>query len=131
MISYAAQDCFNICFQAFTKLGNAVQQEKNIYIRPDSRQRWNSPTHLLLHDNFKGKLLHLWIINIEQIYMRDLPLLSSARSRILASLFFSCILSKQGQLLRLVAVSSQLSVLMSRGFMSRLQTSLYHSLVLP
>ena len=47
-----------------------------------------------------------------------LALLSSARSRILSSPIFSCSLSKQRQLLQLV--SSLVSVLMSRPFMSRL-----------
>ena len=53
--------------------------------------------------------------------------LSSARFRILSSPALSCFLSKQSQLMRFAAVSSHISVLLSRAFMMCLQMSLYRS----
>ena len=55
------------------------------------------------------------------------PLSARFRIRIFSSPVFSNVLSKQRQLLRFAAVSSQISVLMSRAFMSRSQISLYLS----
>ena len=51
----------------------------------------------------------------------------SAKFRIFSSPVFSSFLSKQRRLLRFATVSSQISVLMSRALMWRLQTYLYLS----
>ena len=69
--------------------------------------------------------LQVWLVGVAvAMHAFRLALFSSAEVWIFSSPDFSCLCRTQRHLLPSAAASSQLSVLMSRAFMSRLQTSL-------